>query len=296
MRSLKQLQIFIEVVNKSGFAAAARHLKMTTAAISKQISALEEELGVQLIRRTTRQLHLTQEGIIYFDRAKGILEALEQAEAEISHSKKEPSGKLKILCGPQFGNLYVIPHLKEFLRLYPRLSIDIEFSQSIPDIEKEKIDLILGLSTSIPQQCIQRRLIFARNVLCASPEYLKKYGEPTKPAQLNEHRIIVHSRSRPNNRLTFKNGEEVLFDPILFFNDTRAMKDCALAGIGIVQLHDYIVAEELKKKKLVEILYKYVENKKTIPLFAAYPHTGHVHINVRKFIDFIVDKIEANLI
>lgn len=293
MRSLKQLITFVEVVNRNGFAAAARQLKMTPAAISKQIASLEGDLGVELLKRSTRRIDLTDEGAIYFERAKSILESIEQADAEISLSREEPAGILRILCGPHFGAQYVIPHLKEFLKKYPRLRLDIEFSQTIPDLEKEKIDLILGLSSSIPMNCVLRRLIFARNILCASPAYLKKYGVPKKPSDLNNHRIIVHARSKPNNEILFKNGDKVYFEPILFFNDTRAMKACALEGIGIVQLHDYIVEEEIGKNTLVEILDRFVEKKKSIPIYAAYLQTGHVHIKVRRFLDFILEKISV---
>lgn len=294
MSKFTQISTFIEVVNRSSFAGAARHLKITPAAVSKQIMTLESELGVQLLKRSTRRVTLTAEGVLYFEHAKRILEALHEAEAAISYSKEEPSGTLTVVSGPHFGNQYVIPHLKEFLEMYPKIKMHLSLTQVMPDFEKDKVDVVVGLSTGIPASCIQRRLVYARKVLCASKHYLKKYGTPKKPSDLVRHRVISHAMSRPNNVLSFKNGESIFVDPILFFNDTRAMLASALDGIGIVELHDYIVDDSIKNGELVEILGKYMEQKKQIPLYVAYPQAAHVHMKVRSFIDFVLTKVEQH--
>lgn len=293
MSRLTQISTFIEVVNRNSFAGAARRLKLTPAAVSKQISTLESELGVQLLKRSTRKVALTEEGVIYLAHAKRILEVYYEAEAAISYSKEEPSGTLTVVCGPHLGNRYVIPHLKEFLELYPKIKMNISLTQVMPDFEKDKVDVVVGLSTGIPASCIQRRLIYARKVICASPKYLKVHGVPKKPGDLAYHRIIAHTMSRPNNVVSFNNGEDVYVDPILLFNDTRTMLTSALDGIGIVELHDYIVDEGLKSGSLVEILGKYVEQKKQIPLYVAYPQASQVHMKVRTFIDFVLEKMNS---
>lgn len=280
---------FVEVVNRSGMAAAARHLRITPAAVSKHILCLEKELGIQLLVRSTRRIDLTHEGILYFEHAKSILEAYQEAEAAISYSKEEPSGVLKLLCGPQVGNLYVIPHLKEFLDRYPKLRLNIELTQTLPDLEKEKVDVIVGLTTGIPSHYIQRTLTHARWVFCASPEYIKKYGTPKKPSDLTQHQVITRIQRQPNNIIEFKTGESVLFEPYLFFNDTRAIRRSALHGLGIAQLHDYIIADDIKEKRLVEILKKYTEQKKTIPIHISYCPAPHIHIKIRRFLDFMIE-------
>ena len=280
---------FIEVVNRSNMAAAARFLKITPAAISKHILALENILGIQLLKRSTRRIEITPEGLLYFEHAKRIIEAYKDAEAAISHSKEEPSGMLKLVCGPQIGNLFVIPHLKEFLERYPKLRLHVELTQTMPDLEKEKVDIVVGLSTGIPVNCIQRTLMYARWVFCASPDYLKKYGVPKKLSDLAHHRILTRTQRQPNNVIEFKNGELIQFEPYLYFNDTRAIRRSALYGLGIVQLHDYIIADDLKKNRLVEILQDYTEQKKTIPIHISYLHTSHVHIKIRTFIDFMLE-------
>lgn len=285
------LLTFIEVVNRGNMAAAANHLRITPAAVSKHILALENALGMQLLKRSTRRIDLTHEGQLYFEHAKNILEAYQQAEAAISHSKDEPSGILKLVCGSQIGNLYVIPHLKEFLTRYPKLRLQVELTQTMPDLEREKVDVVVGLSTGIPFNCIQRTLMHARWVFCASPEYLQHYGIPKRPSDLAQHRIITRTQRQPNNSIAFKTGESIQFEPYLYFSDTRAIRRSALHGLGIAQLHDYIVADDLRENRLVEILSEHMEQKKTIPIHISYLQTTHVHIKIRKFIDFIVDVV-----
>ncbi|MBA3721238.1 MAG: LysR family transcriptional regulator [Parachlamydiaceae bacterium] len=280
---------FIEVVNRASMADDARHLRITPAAVSKHILSLENGLGIQLLRRSTRRIDLTHEGALYFEHAKLILEAYQQAEAAVSHSKEEPSGLLKFVCGPQIGNLYVIPYLKEFLERYPKLRLHIELTQTMPDLEKEKIDVVVGLTAGVPVHCIQRTLTHSRWVFCASPEYLKKYGIPKKPADLTQHRIITRIQRQPNNLIEFETGESVPFEPYLYFNDTRAIRRSVLHGLGMAQLHDYIIADDIKENRLVEILSKYTEQKKTIPIHISYFPATHVHVKIRKFLDFMVE-------
>ena len=280
---------FVEVVNRSTMVGAAKHLKITSAAISKHILSLENALGIQLLKRSTRRIDLTLEGITYFEHAKAILEAYRQAEAAVSYSQEEPIGTLKIVCGPQIGNLYVIPHLKEFLKRYPKLRLHIELTQTIPDLEKEKVDVVVGLNVGIPSYCMQRTLTHTRWVYCASPEYLEKQGIPKKPSDLTEHQIITHTQRQPSNFLKFKTGESIPIEPYLYFNDTRAIRRTLLEGLGIAALHEYIVSDDLKENRLVEILPKHMEQKKTISIPISYFPASHIHIKIRRFIDFLVE-------
>lgn len=283
------LTSFVEAVNRSSMAEAARCLRITPAAVSKHILSLENALETQLLKRSTRRIQLTHEGMIYFEHAKNILSAYREGESAISQSKEEPSGLLKIVCGPQVGNLYVIPHLKEFLNRYPKIRLSILSTQTMPDLEKETVDVVVGLTTGIPSYCIQRTLTYARWVFCASPEYIEKFGEPKKPSDLAKHQIITRIQRQPNNMIEFKGGETIIFDPYIYYNDTRAIRRCALEGLGIAQLHDYIVKEDLKEKRLVEILAKYSEQKKTIPVNLYHFPASHMHLKVRCFIDFMVE-------
>lgn len=286
---------FIEVVNRKSFAAAAAYFKITPAAVSKQIITLEKELGVQLLTRSTRRLDLTSNGLIYLEHAKKIIGAFHEAEAAISEAKREPAGLLKVVCGTHFGSHYITPFLGEFIGRYPKLALQIEYTQIMPDLEREKVDVVAGLSVGFPENWILRRLRGSRQVLCGSPNYLQRHGTPQKPIDLIHHRVITHTVRQPNNVISFVNGDSVIVNPVLYFNETQAMLSCALQGVGLVQLHDYIVVEEIKKGNLVEILQDFTEQKETIRVAIAYRQTTHVHVNVRTFVDFVVEKTLANL-
>lgn len=280
---------FIEVANRSSMVEAARHLKITAAAVSKHIQSLENQLKVPLLKRSTRRVELTEEGLVYLKHAKEILEAYQRAEGALSYAKDEPSGLLRVVCGPQVGYLYVLPKIQEFLLRFPKIQIHMDFTQIVPDVEKEKIDIVVGLSTAIPNHWIQRTLTKSRWVFCASPDYFKRMGLPKKPSDLINHKIITHSSRQPNNVIHFATGESILFEPILYFNDTRAMRRATLHGVGIVQLHEYIVADDLKEKKLITVLEKYSEKENTIPIHISYSPNAKCHLRTRKFIDFMVE-------
>lgn len=164
----------------------------------------------------------------------------------------------------------------------------------MPDLEKEQIDVVVGLSSGIPPHWKQKMLTQARWIFCASPEYLKKHGTPKKPADLTKHQIITRIQRTPNNLIEFKTGESIPFEPYLYFNDTRAMRRSALYGLGIAQLHDYIIAKDIEENGLVEILSKYSEPKKTIPIHISYFPSTHLHIKIRKFLDFMTEIVSRD--
>lgn len=294
MKSAVYLITFLEVVNRSTMAEAARQLKITPAAVSKHIQALENELGLQLLKRSTRRVELTANGKIYYEHAKLILKAYADAEIAVSKSKGEPSGLLKVVTGPHFGNHYLLPHLKEFKQRYPKVTLHVGSMQEMPDLEKEMIDVVMGLTSGFPSNCIVQTLLKAKWVLCATPSYLDKYGIPIKPAGLVDHQIITHTSRRPDNRIIFKTGESIYFEPALYFNDTRAMLRSALQDNGIVMLHDYIVENDIKEKRLVPLLGKHMEQEKTIPLYIAHLQTSQVHPKIRAFIDFMLEILKRD--
>ncbi len=288
---LRYIETFFEVVNRMSMAEAARRLKLTPAAVSKHVQALERELGMLLLKRSTRKLELTREGELYYEHAKKILEACRDAENALSNSKEEPSGKLKVVCGSQAVDRLLLPNLKIFLDRYPKVELEVALMQIIPDLEKEKVDVVVGFTKGFPPHWVQRQLLKARWVLCASPDYVEKRGLPKKSSDLQKHCLITHASRVPNNAITFANNETIFCDRIVCFNDTRAMQKAAHEGMGLVLLHDYIVESDLKSGKLVEILPDKMEKQKTISLYIAYLQTNLIPLKVRKFVDFVVETL-----
>jgi DNA-binding transcriptional LysR family regulator len=284
MSKLERISAFIEVVEKNSFAAAARHLGVSTAAISRQVSRLEADLGVSLLRRTTRQLALTEMGSQYYQQCKKVLGDLSEAELLLADSQAEAKGILSVTSSRYFALNYLIPRLAEFSALNPKLQIKFELAERFPDLAQEGIDLLFGVSMEGPAELVRRRVATSRYVLCASPDYLKKYGTPKTPEDLTKHLYITHSMRKPDNLIKFKDGRNLYLNPTLWINDSRAMRECAIQGMGIVNLHDYIVADALAEGSLIAFLSEYQEKQQ--PVYLYYQQSRYLQPKIRRFIDF----------
>lgn len=286
MNKLECMSAFIMVVQENSFAKAAKNLKVSTAAISRQITLLESTLQSQLLVRTTRRLALTEVGKTYYEQCKKIITDLNEAEMAVLGSQQEASGTLNLMCNRYFYEKVILPKLDSFLQQNPKLHIKLSIAERFADLDAEGIDIILGVSLEGPPGLVQRKIASTRYILCASPEYLKKYGTPKDPSDLTAHRYITHTMRTPNNAITFDDGQTIYLEPLLYLNDALSMRECALQGMGIVRLHDYMVNEDLAINKLIEIMPKY--NRTQIPVFLYYSKRRFLLPKIRKFIDFFV--------
>jgi DNA-binding transcriptional LysR family regulator len=284
MSKIERITSFIAVVDENGFAAAARKVGVSTAAISRQVSLLEAELNALLLIRTTRRLSLTEIGTQYYQRCKHTLESLMAAETAIVESQQEAIGTLFVTSNRYFAKQYLLPRLSEFIRMNPKLHIKIDMAERYPDLEEKNIDILFGVSLEGSANLIRKRIATTRYVLCASPEYLKLYGTPSTPMDLTKHAYITHSMRRPDNCIEFKQSETVILNPTLSLNDSDAIKECAILGTGIVRLHEYIVSDALKDGRLIEVLRKFQEEH--VPIYLYYQQNKYLQPKIRRFIDF----------
>ena len=292
MSKLERLQTFVMVVEENSFSAASKRLKISNVAVTKQINALEADLGVQLLLRTTRKLNLTEAGRLCYEHAKTLSYQVQELEGAFSAMRAEPIGSLKVGCAPYMAQNYIIPHLSEFLKLYPKISLSLELNERIVDLAKERVDINIGhnlQAITSDTQDIVRSVGSTRYVLCASPTYLERFGIPKKPKDLIKHRYITHSTRNPDNLLIFDNGVEVILKPYLGINDSRLMKFYAIQGEGIIKLHHYVLANELKEGKLIEILHGFDTN--IFQIYLGYQPFKHMQTKIRHFIDFFIPKI-----
>ncbi len=292
MQNLSQLKTFVLTSKLGSLAAVARTLKISPAAVSKQLTKLEDELGIQLLIRTTRRLQLTEIGMNYYQQALRIMEEVDAASTLISEGKAVPFGNLKIVSGRHFAASYIVPHIKEFLLKYPQIELNLELAERIPDLNLEGIDVLIGMSISANEEAIQKRIATTSYSFCASPEYLKLFGIPKKPEDLKNHRYITHSMRKPDDELQFDGKGTIALTPYIRVNDSQTMLDFALEGLGIVKLHRYVVKKHLEDGSLQEILASY--NKNEIPIYVAYPERRFIASKVRCFIDFIIEKIDSD--
>ncbi|MBA3722182.1 MAG: LysR family transcriptional regulator [Parachlamydiaceae bacterium] len=289
MSDIAQLRTFVLVNELGSLAAAARELGISSAAISKQLTKLETELGLQLLVRSTRNIELTEIGSSYLEQCKRILEQVDEASALVSQMKTTPQGILKVVSGRHFATSFIIPYLKEFLSIYPKIEFDLELAERSPDLKNESIDIVIGMSIPATGDVIQRKIGTTHYSFCASPKYLKEYGKPKNPTDLITHRYITHSMRKPDNELQFKN-KTIKIKSYIRVNDSETMLRLAKDGLGIVKLHHYVVQEHLRSGELVEFLSDYMESE--IPLYVAFPQRRYIPAKVRCFIDFVLEKMK----
>lgn len=284
MIDLEKLNTFLEVLKGGSFAAAGRSLGLSTAAVSKQIAALEQQLGVTLLERSTRKVEMTEAGELLRGEARELFRLADQTVNLIQTLKKEPAGALHVTCNPYFAAGILLPKLPEFLKKYPKIELHFEIAERIPDMRKEGVDVLVGMSIPGHPDAAMKRLATTRYVLVGAPSYFKKRGKPLKPQQLAEHAIITHSMRRPADVLDL--GEhQIPFEPLIYVNEVSALKALALQGVGLALMHEYIVEKELKAGKLVEVLSKWT--RKDVAILLNYFKTKVSSPKVEAFVRFV---------
>jgi len=284
MSKLEQIQAFLKVIDENSFSVAAEKLFLSPAAISRQVANLEKHLRVQLINRTTRQLSLTFAGEQYYQQCKLALSQLNHAEATLTNRLPQPSGQLNITSNRYFAKQFLLPKLAAFLKKYPELQVELELAERFPNLLKENVHIIFGVSLDATKDLMRKTVMQTRYVLCGSPKYFKQQGMLKHPKELSAHRYITHSM-RPNPTIIqFKQNMKVSVKPFLSLNDANSMRECAINGMGLVNLHDYMVEDDLAKHKLIAVLEKFQPAQQ--PVYLYYLANDYLSANVKAFLDF----------
>ncbi len=279
---------FVSVVETESFTAAAKSLDVSVAHVSRHVNQLEERLGVKLLYRTTRKLRLTEVGEVYYHYARKVLDDLQEAERAVLEMEDKAIGKIRITAPVYYGEYFVAPLINNFLLDYPQLDLELNLTNETIDLVEEGYDLAIRLGTLDSSTLMCRKLAHRTQYLCASPAYLAAHGTPQKPADLVSHRclgsILDHWRFVENGKLR---NRRVGSD--WYCNSGLVARDAALKGLGIVQLPDYYVQEELKQGLLVSLLEEY-----RLPddgIWVVYPHNRHLSPKVKLLVDFLVKKL-----
>ena len=280
------LGFFLEVVKYKGFAGAARHLGMTGPALSKQVQSLEDQLGVRLLHRTTRQVTLTEEGALYNERARKALEDLEEAERLIQELKACPTGLLRINAPMSLGRRSLAGPIAEFASRYPEVVLDVDFDDRKVDIIAEGYDVVIRVGVLNDSSLIARKLADCPIFACASPGYIEQYGSPGEPKDLSSFSSIIYSRHGSMSDWRYissegKTGVVGLKKKIAANSDTMMLEAC-LHGLGIAILPIFSTADYLENGKLVRVLADYT----TYPergIYAMFPQNRHLSTKVRLF-------------
>ena len=279
---------FVRVVETESFTAAAKSLDVSVAHISRHVNQLEERLGAKLLYRTTRKLRLTEVGEVYYHYARKVLDDLQEAERAVMEMEGRALRKIRITTPVYYGEYFVAPLINDFLLDYPQLELELNLTNETIDLVEEGYDLAIRLGTLDSSTMICRKLAHRTQYLCASPAYLAAHGIPQKPADLASHRclgsILDHWRFVENGKLRNRRVGSAWS-----CNSGLVARDAALKGLGIVQLPDYYVQEELKQGLLVSLLEEY-----RLPddgIWVVYPHNRHLSPKVKLLVDFLVKKL-----
>jgi len=287
-----EMAAFVRVVESNGFSAAAPALGLSPSAVSKLITRLETRLGVRLLQRTTRSLHLTQEGELFYAAARRIVSDIEALESQLAGQRATPSGLLRVTTSLAFSTHQLAPVLSEFLARHPLLQVELLPTDRVIDMVEEGVDVAIRIGRLADTSFMARKIGEDRRLICAAPAYLERHGRPLRPQDLARHNCIVSRERAYLNRWPFKiDGKvaEVEVSGRVGVNEGEMQMQLALQGIGIVRVTRLTVARAIRDGRLVPLLEAHSADE-PVPIHAVYPHRRHLAPKVPAFVDFLIEK------
>ena len=289
------LQVFVAVGEEQSFAAAARRLSLSPPAVTRAVSALEQTLGIKLLQRTTRIVRLTEAGGRYLLDCKRILSELEDADQAVSGAAAEVRGTLALTASVLFGRLFVAPLLREFLNQNAKVNARALFVDRVVDLIEEGLDVAVRLAHLSDASFTAIRVGAVRNVVCASPAYLKRHGVPRSPEDLKERAALCYSADRSPPVWSFRAGKRTISvrpSARLVVNSQEVAMQGAVAGEGLTRVLSYQAASDVKAGRLRVILSEF--EPEPIPIHVIHREGKRAAARVRAFVDFAVAELRAN--
>ena len=281
--------MFVAVMETGSFTAAAQRCGTSHGQASKLISRLESELGVNLLRRSTRSLTPTEVGLAYYERIRQLLVDYDALNDSVRNSANAPSGLLRISAPVTFGVSQLAPYLVEFARRYPDIELDVSFSDMLVNVVDEGFDLALRIGSLTDSSLIARRLCPIRNVVVAARSYLERHGEPQHWAELEQHALIVDTNFRDPWHWPFRDaGQQMHLQPVrgrIKFSNAEACIEAACAGLGIARVPMFIAEKALNEQRVMPVLAAF--EAPPLALYAVYPPARYLAQKSRVLIDFL---------
>lgn len=289
MDKLAAIRAFVSVAEEGGFTAAAEELGLSKSAASRQIAALEDALGAQLLKRSTRSVKLTDGGYAYLERCRALLADLDEADQAVAALQNEPKGLLKINAPMSFGVSHAAPAVTEFMKRYPELQVALILNDRFVDPYDEGFDVTLRIGALEDSSLAARKLAQIEMGLYASPAYLEKHGRPRGPDDLKSHAALHYGKPSSQSAWSLRGAQGgVSIRYRLCSNNGDALRVAALAGLGIALIPAFLVRDEMQEGSLVPLLDGF--EPKPIDLYAIYPPTRFLAAKVRLFIDFLAQR------
>lgn len=291
MDQLGAMRAFIRVVQIGSFSAAARETNTSQATISKRVAALEAQLGVKLMMRTSRDHSLTEAGAEFYEKCVAILTELEEAESDARSRVASPRGLLRVTTAFPLGRLLIAPLLTDFLSRYPEIKLDLALSDSHVDLTREGFDIAIRAQKLQDSSLNARELFKNPMFLIASPSYLKQHGVPRTPEELVDHNCIVYSELSTQNSWHFtheNNDISVQVNGNFQCDNGDTILTAAVAGVGFAVLPYWMIKSHLDAGELQVVMSDFQPS--TLPVNAVYPHSRYLPLKVRCFIDFLIEE------
>ena len=291
-RSLEML-VFVEIVDVGTFIGAAESLRMSKATVSRHVDTLEQRLGVRLLHRTTRRLSLTQEGRTFHQRAKEILAAMDEAEAEVSQKIGQPGGIVRVNMPMSFGILHLAPLWGAFMAQYPQIELDLVLNDRMVDLVDEGYDVAVRISTLADSSLVSRKLASTRMLVCASPAYIERHGAPSHPRELSTHVVVAYSNLAARDEWEFVGPDgtvSVRTRARVYSSNGDTCRAIALADEGIIFLPSFIVGEDIRAGRLVHVMPDYTATE--LGIYAVYPTRKQLPQKVRCLVDYLVNAFQ----
>ncbi len=296
MDKFESLRAFTHVVEQGGFAAAARTMGLSRSAVNKAVIALERELGVQLLRRSTRQVTPTEAGTAFHTQAKLILGQLDDAISAVREQDARPAGALRVNAPMSFGTLHLSPVIAEFIARWPAVHLELVLNDRFVDPIEEGFDVTLRAGEPRASTSLAAKEVApVRRVLCAAPDYLAAHGEPMHPRELKAHRCLHYGYQDSGNLWRLANGgrsgggeQSFAIGCVMWSNNGEVLRDTAIAGGGIALLPTFIVGAALQQGQLLSVLADWAPP--PIALCALYPRHRFVSPKVRAFVDLLGER------
>lgn len=298
-KQLKGISVFVTAVEAGSFSLAASRLHLSRSAVGKTISQLEQRLGVRLFQRTTRSVALTDDGALFYEHCLRALEEIQTAEALLDSGKQTVRGRLRVSMPMLYGRMCIAPLLTEFASQHPDLKMELLFSDRVSDLIEDGLDLVIR-NGKLPDSSglIARRIGLHRMVICASPDYLARRGEPQTIDDLASHEVVNYINAGVPHRWVIPqdNGKTIEFVPKsrLLMDELQPVSAAAISGFGIAILPYWLIEEELQNGKLVRILRNYREN--VYETHAVWLQTPHLPLKVRLAVDMLVSRLPTSII
>lgn len=294
LKDVSSLRVFARVVELLSFSEVARRMAITPGTVSKHVASLESVLGTRLINRTTRRLFVTEAGQRFYEHCLVVLTELERAESEVAEIRGEPGGLLRVTAPLMFALARISPRLPYFMGKYPRVSVDLDLSVEKMDLFMQRIDVAVRIAESVEPGLVAFKLAPYSRVFCASPSYLAAHGTPSSPDDLGKHSCLISRGATLNATWPVMREGSIVNHRVagkLVANNGEVVRETALAGMGLTMSARWMVADDLRSGRLVEVLHDFAPKNRAV--YAVLPRQGALLPKVRAFVEFLKECCEG---